>query len=91
MRAALADRESGGRGQHIDMALLDVMVGTLANRAMNYLVTGKSPHRLGNIHPAIAPCQAIPTKGNWIILAVGNEPSMQKQRKDLQDRSLSMK
>ena len=60
IQAALRQREATGRGQHIDMALLDVMTGTLANQAMNYLVSGKVPHRLGNAHPNIAPYEAFP-------------------------------
>ncbi len=43
IQAALHQREATGRGQHIDMALLDVMTGTLANQAMNYLVSGVRP------------------------------------------------
>ncbi|WP_394728816.1 CaiB/BaiF CoA transferase family protein [Altererythrobacter sp. GH1-8] len=73
IQAALAERERSGLGQHIDMALLDVMVGTLANQAMNYLVTGTSPTRMGNRHPNITPYEAVPTRDSWIILAVGND------------------
>jgi crotonobetainyl-CoA:carnitine CoA-transferase CaiB-like acyl-CoA transferase len=51
--AALAYREQTGIGQHIDMALLDVQVATLANQASNYLISGKSPRRLGTGHPNI--------------------------------------
>src|SRR4029077_417000 len=49
--AALRHREQTGRGDHIDMALLDVQVAVLANQALNYLMTGVSPARLGNAHP----------------------------------------
>lgn len=73
IQAALHQREQTGRGQHIDMALMDVMVGTLANQAMNYLVSGKVPHRLGNAHPNIAPYEAFPVVDGWIIIAVGND------------------
>jgi len=71
--AALAWRERSGEGQHIDLALLDVQVSCLANQAMNYLVTGKSPARLGNAHPSIVPYQGFPTADGDIILAVGND------------------
>ena len=77
IQAALAERERSGLGQHVDMALLDVMVGTLANQAMNFLVSGNSPHRLGNAHPNIAPYEAFPTKDGWFILAVGNDRQFQ--------------
>ena len=73
IQAALAERERSGLGQQIDMALLDVMVGTLANQAMNFLVSGKSPRRMGNAHPNIAPYAAFPTQDDWFILAVGND------------------
>ena len=78
IQAALAQRERTGRGQHVDLALFDVMVGTLANQAMNYLVSGVSPHRLGNAHPNIAPYEAFPTKDSWIIVAVGNDQQFRR-------------
>lgn len=71
--AALAWREKSGQGQHIDLALLDVQVSCLANQAMNYLVTGVSPERLGNSHPSIVPYEAFPTADGNMILAVGND------------------
>jgi len=71
--AALAHRERSGRGQHIDLALLDVQVATLANQAQNYLVTGEPPHRLGNSHPSIVPYRAFATRDGHIVLAVGND------------------
>jgi crotonobetainyl-CoA:carnitine CoA-transferase CaiB-like acyl-CoA transferase len=73
IQAALRQREATGRGQHIDMALLDVMTGTLANQAMNFLVSGVNPKRLGNAHPNIAPYEAFPAVDGWIIIAVGND------------------
>lgn len=78
IQAALAEREQSGCGQYIDMALFDVMVGTLANQAMNYLVSGSSPRRLGNAHPNIAPYEVFPTADSWIILAVGNDQQFVK-------------
>ncbi|KRA82739.1 CaiB/BaiF CoA transferase family protein [Altererythrobacter sp. Root672] len=73
IQAALHQRESTGRGQQIDMALMDVMTGTLANQAMNYLVSGAVPKRLGNAHPNISPYEAFPVADGWIIIAVGND------------------
>ena len=73
IQAALRQRDATGRGQHIDMALLDVMVGTLANQAMNCLVSGETPTRLGNAHPNIAPYEAFPVADGWVIVAVGND------------------
>jgi crotonobetainyl-CoA:carnitine CoA-transferase CaiB-like acyl-CoA transferase len=71
--AALTHRERTGVGQHIDLALLDVQVACLANQAMNYLVGGNVPQRLGNAHPNIVPYQDFPTSDGFIIIAVGND------------------
>ena len=71
--AALAHRDRSGRGQHVDLALLDVQVATLANQAESYLVTGRPPGRLGNAHPSIVPYQAFATRDGHVILAVGND------------------
>ena len=73
IQAALIHQQKTGAGQHIDMALLDVQVATLASQAMNYLATGTSPARLGNAHPNIVPYQAFETSDSYIILAVGND------------------
>jgi crotonobetainyl-CoA:carnitine CoA-transferase CaiB-like acyl-CoA transferase len=71
--AALAHRQKTGVGQHIDLALLDVQVACLANQAMNYLVSGKAPKRMGNAHPNIVPYQDFPTADGDMILAIGND------------------
>ncbi len=76
--AALAHRDQGGGGQHIDMALLDVQVACLANQAMNYLTTGIPPRRLGNAHPNIVPYQDFPTADGDFILTVGNDSQFRK-------------
>ncbi|WP_104665278.1 CaiB/BaiF CoA transferase family protein [Ensifer adhaerens] len=73
VQAALAQRERTGAGQQIDMALLDCMTGVLANQALNFLVSGKAPRRLGNAHPNIAPYQVFPTSDGHLIVAVGND------------------
>lgn len=76
--AALLHRERSGQGQHIDLALLDVQVASLANQAMNYLTTGSSPRRMGNAHPNIVPYQDFPTQDGAMILAVGNDSQFAK-------------
>ncbi|MBK5570662.1 CaiB/BaiF CoA-transferase family protein [Ensifer sp. SSB1] len=73
VQAALAQRERTGEGQQVDMALLDCMTGVLANQALNFLVSGKAPRRLGNAHPNIAPYQVFPTSDGHLIVAVGND------------------
>ena len=70
---ALYHRERTGEGQHVDMALLDSQVAVLANQALNYLVGGKAPTRLGNAHPNIVPYQTFATKDGYIIMAVGTD------------------
>ncbi|MGN6315697.1 CaiB/BaiF CoA transferase family protein [Trinickia sp.] len=71
--AALAHRERSGRGQHIDLALLDVQIASLANQAANYLIGGDVPGRMGNAHPNIVPYQDFPTADGYMIVAVGND------------------
>jgi crotonobetainyl-CoA:carnitine CoA-transferase CaiB-like acyl-CoA transferase len=71
--AALNHRERAGVGQYIDLSLLDVQVACLANQAMNYLVSGTAPTRLGNAHPNIVPYQDFPTADGDMIIAVGND------------------
>jgi len=70
---ALYHRQKTGEGQMIDMALLDSQVAVLANQALNYLVGGKPPTRLGNAHPNIVPYQTFATKDGYIIMAVGTD------------------
>ena len=76
--AALMARHSTNEGQHIDIALLDVQVATLANQGMNYLATATNPQRLGNGHPNIVPYQTFATQDGSIILAVGNDSQFVK-------------
>jgi crotonobetainyl-CoA:carnitine CoA-transferase CaiB-like acyl-CoA transferase len=73
IEAALFHRERTGVGQYIDISLLDSQVSVLANQALNYLVGGKVPGRLGNAHPNIVPYQTFATKDGHIIIAVGND------------------
>lgn len=71
--AALAERERSGRGQHVDVALLDVTLATLANHAANYVVSGVNPGRIGNAHLSIVPYQSFATRDGHIVVAVGND------------------
>ena len=71
--AALANRAVTGKGQWIDVALLDSCVAFLGNQAMNYFATGESPTRIGNAHPNIVPYQTFATQDGAIILACGND------------------
>ncbi|MCW8843127.1 MAG: CoA transferase [Rhodobacteraceae bacterium] len=76
--AAVEQRHRTGKGQHIDMSLLDCATAMLANQSMNYLATGQSPMRKGNAHPNIAPYQVLPVADGHIILAVGNDGQFQR-------------
>ncbi len=73
VQAALAEREKTGRGQRIDLALLDTMVAMLANQGMNWLVSGRSPRRMGNQHPNIVPYQVFPVADGHVVVATGND------------------
>lgn len=76
--AALVQRGRTGRGQHIDMSLLDVATSVMANQAMNYLATGVAPVQLGNAHPNLAPYAVFECADGWIILATGNDGQYRK-------------
>ncbi|SHJ98380.1 CaiB/BaiF CoA transferase family protein [Halomonas caseinilytica] len=71
--AALHERRATGVGRHIDVALLDVQLATLANQALNALVTGEDPVRHGNAHPNIVPYQAFACADGHLVLTVGND------------------
>jgi crotonobetainyl-CoA:carnitine CoA-transferase CaiB-like acyl-CoA transferase len=71
--ASLRKRDETGEGAYIDCALMDSQVAVLANQAMNYLVSGKSPSRLGNAHPNITPYEVFPVSDGHVIIAVGND------------------
>ena len=73
IQAAIEARHRTGTGQFIDMALLDTAAGVLSFQALNYLVSGKVPRRLGNAHPNIVPYQDFPTADGPLIIAVGND------------------
>lgn len=78
IQAALIHVLKTGRGQQVDMALLDVQSAVMANQNMNYLVSGIAPTRLGNAHPNITPYEVIETADGHLILAVGNDGQFQR-------------
>ncbi len=71
--AALHQRETTGKGCYIDNALVDSTVGVLSNQALNYLVSGNIPKRLGNAHANIVPYQVFPVADGHVIIATGND------------------
>jgi len=76
--AALRHRDATGQGQHIDMALLDTQVASLANLGQSYLTSGEVPPRLGNAHAAVVPYQVFKTADGHIVLAIGNDGQYRK-------------
>jgi crotonobetainyl-CoA:carnitine CoA-transferase CaiB-like acyl-CoA transferase len=70
---ALHERHTSGRGQYVDLSLLDTQVAWLANQNLNYLVSGAVPRRRGTAHPNIVPYQAFATADGHFMLAVGND------------------
>ena len=71
--AALRHAEATGEGQHIDIGLLDTQIACLANQAMNWLVGGVDPGRMGNRHPTVVPYTLFKVADGQIIIAIGND------------------
>ena len=66
-------REQTGKGCYVDTALVDSTVGVLSNQALNYLVSGNMPKRIGNAHANIVPYQVFPVADGHVIIATGND------------------
>ncbi len=73
IQAALAMRERTGRGQHVDMALLDCSVGLLASQATHFLTTGENPPRMGNEHAQVSAYGVFPVADGDVVLAPAND------------------
>jgi crotonobetainyl-CoA:carnitine CoA-transferase CaiB-like acyl-CoA transferase len=71
--AALFARQQTGRGQQVDIGMLDATAALLTYQAGNYFTTGESPGRLGNRHPTIVPYETFRTSDGEIVVAVGND------------------
>jgi len=78
IEAALIERERSGLGQAIDSSLLDSQVGVLANQALNYLVSGRSPARMGNAHPNLVPYQVFAAADGHLVIATGNDTQFKR-------------
>ncbi len=76
--AALRHRDATGRGQHVDLALLDTQVAWLINAGQFYLTSGEVPPRLGNGHPNIVPYDVFPGSDGYFVLTVGNDAQFRK-------------
>jgi crotonobetainyl-CoA:carnitine CoA-transferase CaiB-like acyl-CoA transferase len=71
--AALQTRTRTGKGQRIEVNLLSSLLGSLANQASSYLATGRSPERMGNKHPSIAPYETLRCKDDYLAVCCGND------------------
>jgi formyl-CoA transferase len=71
--AALFDHQRSGRGQRIDISLLDSQIAWLANVGSNYLISGEKPIRYGNAHPNIVPYQTFKASDGHFALGIGND------------------
>ena len=78
VQAALLMRHRTGRGQWIDMSLLDCSVGLLANQAMTYFATDKNPPRMGNAHAQVSAYGVFPTQDGPVVLAPANDALFRK-------------
>lgn len=78
IQSALLMRQRTGRGQHIDMALLDCSVALLANQALSYFASGVNPPRMGNAHAQVVPYQVYALADGHFILATGNDEQFRK-------------
>jgi crotonobetainyl-CoA:carnitine CoA-transferase CaiB-like acyl-CoA transferase len=78
IQAALLQRQRTGCGTHIDVALLDTQVAVLANQALNFLVSGLVPSRLGNAHPNLVPYQLFTVADGELVIAVGNDAQFRR-------------
>jgi crotonobetainyl-CoA:carnitine CoA-transferase CaiB-like acyl-CoA transferase len=76
--AALRSREVTGKGQYIDIGMLDTQAAWLSIQAMNYLIGAANPARLGNGHPNIVPYQVFQTEDGHIMLTIGNDSQFQR-------------
>jgi len=68
--AALRERDRTGRGQMVDISMLDCQIAILENAFVRYFATGEVPGPLGTRHPSVTPFQAFPTKDGWIVVAL---------------------
>jgi crotonobetainyl-CoA:carnitine CoA-transferase CaiB-like acyl-CoA transferase len=87
--SALHARHSSGKGQHLDISLLDCQVAWLINQGAGYLVSGDVPPRRGNEHPTIVPYGTFPASDQAFIIAVGNDDQFLRMCRVLGAESLT--
>jgi crotonobetainyl-CoA:carnitine CoA-transferase CaiB-like acyl-CoA transferase len=75
---ALLARERTGRGQRVDVGMLDSTAALLTYQAGSYFATGLAPERMGNRHPTIVPYETFAASDGEFVLAVGNDDQWQR-------------
>ncbi|HSP56106.1 MAG TPA: CaiB/BaiF CoA-transferase family protein [Dehalococcoidia bacterium] len=75
--SALHERERSGKGQMVDISMLDCQIAILENALVRYFATGEPPKPIGTRHPLTTPFQAFPTKDGWIVIAIA--PGVESQ------------
>lgn len=70
---ALVERQTSGRGQRIDVSMLECQIALLENAFVRYFATGEEPGRMGTRHPLLTPVEAFPTADGWVMVAVTKE------------------
>jgi len=76
--SALRHRDRTGKGQHVDMSMVDGLVSVLENAIARYTMDGEIPGPLGGTHPTIVPFQSFKTKDNYIVTPIGNDSLRKK-------------
>jgi CoA:oxalate CoA-transferase len=71
---SLVSKQKTGRGERIDVALLDCQLALIENAVARFFLTGEVPGRIGNRHPSITPFQSFPTRDGYLVLCIGNQP-----------------
>ena len=71
--AALWHRQATGKGQHVDISMVDGLVSVLENAIIRYSLNGEVPTPLGTMHPTITPFQAFQSQDGWVVVAIGND------------------
>jgi crotonobetainyl-CoA:carnitine CoA-transferase CaiB-like acyl-CoA transferase len=87
--AALHHRDVTGEGQHVEVNLLSSLLAALVNQASAYTIAGVVPHRLGNTHPSIAPCDLYAAADGHLVLALGTDRQFTELCRVLGDAALA--
>ena len=89
IQSALLMRSRTGKGQHLDMSLMDCSIALLANQATYHFTTGENPPRMGNAHAQVAPYGVYPVADGHVILSPANDGLFQKLVRVLDLEALS--